>query len=285
MDPRAMNLSCLFERYPDGMSPEQRVFLQAGITSKGTRFVHRSVTREQLAGLPCPSTEAPPIPVGGVPFVRAWMDRLDLKTSLARSRPGTYPTSLYKYLRRSTWTCSLQEALALARDRALFIKPAHGSQVKAFTGQVVGPGGRISGEIAAFRDIEERFAVWCAPPVTFQAEYRAYICRGVLQGIARYDNSLNTRVPPPDQDVLAAMIADFTAAPAGYAIDVGIAADGETVLVEVNDGWALGYYIGVDPQRYVATLQARWDELWAGRPHPEEEDRAGPGSAAEVRPG
>ncbi len=53
-------------------------------------------------------------------------------------------------------------------------------------------------------------------------------------------------------------------APAGYALDAGVLDSGETALVEVNDGYALGFYGSVITQRaerYLDLLEARFSEL------------------------
>ncbi len=55
-------------------------------------------------------------------------------------------------------------------------------------------------------------------------------------------------------------IAQYKSAPAGYAIDFGVTDKGQTILIEVNDGYALGSY-GLFYLDYVKLLSARWAEL------------------------
>ena len=43
-----------------------------------------------------------------------------------------------------------------------------------------------------------------------------------------------------DYNVIENAVKEFSAAPAGYAIDFGITGDERTLLIEVNDGYALG---------------------------------------------
>lgn len=52
----------------------------------------------------------------------------------------------------------------------------------------------------------------------------------------------------------------FWSAPAGYAVDFGITDKGETLLIEVNDGYAFGCY-GLLNIYYSKLLSARWAEL------------------------
>ena len=56
------------------------------------------------------------------------------------------------------------------------------------------------------------------------------------------------------------MIASYTDSPAGYALDIGLTSDGETIIIEVNDGYSRGCY-GLDPLLYAKLLSARWAEL------------------------
>ena len=63
-----------------------------------------------------------------------------------------------------------------------------------------------------------------------------------------------------DPSVLDFAIKKYRSAPAGYAMDFGVTEDGRTLLVEVNDGYALGCY-GADPIQYAKLLSARWCEL------------------------
>jgi len=49
-------------------------------------------------------------------------------------------------------------------------------------------------------------------------------------------------------------------APAAFALDVGVTAAGATLVVEVNDGHALGAY-GLMPLAYARFLAVRWAQL------------------------
>jgi len=48
--------------------------------------------------------------------------------------------------------------------------------------------------------------------------------------------------------------------PIAYSIDVGILESGETILVECNDGFALGNY-GVPARRYAEMHRDRWYQM------------------------
>lgn len=106
--------------------------------------------------------------------------------------------------------------------------------------------------------------MWVMPWHDFTVEYRVYVCAGELLGLGRYDDgeddsawSLKTI------QQMIQIYHDSGLAPAGYGLDVGVSAiDGKTYLVEVNDGWALGFYKGAcSPWNYLKLLQARWAEM------------------------
>jgi hypothetical protein len=51
--------------------------------------------------------------------------------------------------------------------------------------------------------------------------------------------------------------------PAGMSLDFGVTDKGETILVEANDGWALGYYPwgNLTPSGYANLIVERWMEI------------------------
>jgi ATP-grasp domain, R2K clade family 2 len=84
---------------------------------------------------------------------------------------------------------------------------------------------------------------------------------GVLVGLHHYGGSPSV---VPDVTVVNKMIDELVRsnqAPIGFALDVGIVADsGNTAVVEMNEGFALGRY-GLDPAKYFDLIAARWIEL------------------------
>lgn len=64
----------------------------------------------------------------------------------------------------------------------------------------------------------------------------------------------------PYTEVIKKAVQSYTKAPAGYLADFGLADEGRTVLIEINDGYALGSY-GLFYLDYAKLLAARWAEL------------------------
>lgn len=61
-------------------------------------------------------------------------------------------------------------------------------------------------------------------------------------------------------DIIENAINDFKDIPAGCSLDFGVTNDGRTLLIEMNDGMALGSY-GLSDIAYALLLIARWCEL------------------------
>lgn len=157
-------------------------------------------------------------------------------------------------LGRGEWATTLGEVRRLGRV-PVFVKPLE--RGKAFSGHVVG----------AFRDLIETAAfpddlpLLAQAVVAFNSEWRAFVLWSGVLGVGHY------RGDPlrfPDAPEIRAMLDAYDAPPAGYALDVGVTGNGRTLLVELNDGYALGSY-GLPPVEYARLLEARWDELCAHR--------------------
>ena len=89
------------------------------------------------------------------------------------------------------------------------------------------------------------------------AEHRCFLTDGAPVGLRQY------RGDPlifPDATVIRAALAAFPSAPAGCAVDFGVTSSGDTVVVEVNDGYAIGAY-GPHPVLYAKLIAARWTEI------------------------
>jgi len=99
--------------------------------------------------------------------------------------------------------------------------------------------------------------------VNFEAEFRFYILNKEIVGFSQYGEGPQLE---PDIKVVKDVILQFTDQPVGYSIDVGIVKD-RTLLVELNDGWALGYYPWGTCKfnDYVELITERWKQITKGR--------------------
>lgn len=164
------------------------------------------------------------------------------------------PERLKPFLGRDEWTTTLGKVRRLEQV-SVSIKPLE--RGNAFSGHVV----------SAFRDLLETSAwpddlpLLAQTPITFKSEWRAFMLKGGVLGVGHY---YGDPLRFPDAAVVRAMLNAYAAAPVGYALDIGVTEAGENLLVELNDGYALGCY-GLPAHLYVRLLEARWDELSAAR--------------------
>lgn len=166
----------------------------------------------------------------------------------AKPDPVDYPRSLEPYLGRSVWRARVADI-----DEGtlpLFAKPAREKEVP----------GRVA---VKMRDLEDVLAfgpdyeLLCSEALTFTSEWRCFVRYGRVVGIAGYAGDDSVKF---DADVVRSAVAAYTDALAGYSADFGVTDDGRTVLIEVNDGFALGCY-GLNPVAYALLLSARWAEM------------------------
>lgn len=135
--------------------------------------------------------------------------------------------------------------------KPVFIKPQ--KTQKAFTGHVV----------SSFKDLMKTSSfsmdmpIQISDPVNFITEYRGFVLNNKLLGLRHYKGDFGVI---PDIKVIRQAIEAYTSAPVAYSIDYGVTDDGRSLLVEVNDAFALGNY-GLESYSYSAMIEARWDEI------------------------
>jgi hypothetical protein len=164
------------------------------------------------------------------------------------------PKSLSLWIGRRIWHTTMGQVRAAVKTEdftPIHIKPL--LQHKLFSGVVV----------RAFRDLIPMASVSAEVPllaqeyVDFVSEWRVAILRDKILHVGNY------RGDPlvfPDANVIRSSIESFDDRPMGFGMDWGITSDGRTLLVEVNDGYALGNY-GIPGAAYTALIEARWRQL------------------------
>lgn len=188
--------------------------------------------------------------VGTVQATSRFFDLIGVKT------PGYlgYPESLKKYLGRDVSKVRFAD---LDKNYPYFIKPA--DDVKMFTGFVVKKDYDIemlvkwSGKTPPTEDT----MIYKSEVVDFVSEYRVFISNGKVYGMQFYNGDYLKFV---DTSIIDKMIADYENPPSAYTLDIGLTSDGRTLLVEVNDMWAIGSY-GLEPKHYALLCARRMKEI------------------------
>ena len=179
------------------------------------------------------------VPVGSVEFVKKYC----LLNDITLPDNISYPSELKHFLRRDVWSGTYCE---VKPDQ--FCKPKN---TKSFTGGVR-------------RNIEEvvnpEEPVWISNAVSISSEWRFYIFNKKIVGYSRYDSGDSEE--QPNIKLVEENISVYLSQPIGYSIDVGIV-NGITTLIEVNDGWSLGYYRwgNMKGDDYIKLITERWKEI------------------------
>lgn len=196
------------------------------------------------------------LPVGSVEFVRQAMHI----TGIDEPPNISYPEGAQRFLGRKIHRAHVGSVLG-----TWFVKPV---TTKAFTGFVFDTlkddeqyAASERDSLSAFLRLPADSLVWISEPVTFVSEWRYYVQAGKIIGAARYDPHGSDDAPAPD---MAVVLEGIKAAglPYPHAADFGVLNNGETVLVEANDAWALGLYDkALTPMAYLEFLHSRWQSM------------------------
>lgn len=204
-----------------------------------------------------------------IPFFRKQMDHLPItKETIVVGWIGTVaqafeivgatvppeisiPDCLMKYADRKIWKSTLGEVRADDNFKS-FIKPLYGH--KDFTGHVRSG---LQANLFATSMYPNEMEILCSEVVNFISEYRGFVLNGKMVGLKHYSGDFRKMV---DASKVEAAIKDYKGAPSAYSIDFGLTDDGRTLLVEVNDSFALGSY-GLNTMLYAQMIEARWNEI------------------------
>lgn len=159
-----------------------------------------------------------------------------------------YPDELIKFTGRKIWSVKLKN---LKREMLpVFIKPA---EEKAAKGAVI----YDWNDIGEYEKLDPEADILCSEAMDFVSEWRCFIRYGEILDIRFYAGNKGDKC---DISVIEDAVKSFKNAPAAYSLDFGKTADGRTLLVEMNDGFAIGCY-GLKDELYAVFLAARWAEL------------------------
>lgn len=202
--------------------------------------------------------ELPDLPLMDVTLmvgsVEACLKYFEIK-DIPAPAPNYYPTQLQQYLYRKVIERPLSDVLTSLFPDPVFIKS---SKWKQLTGQILSD--NLHNQIHHMVGEDK---VWLSDVVTWLAEYRVYVNNGEILAVSLYSKmqhivALDITL---DMNVIRQAVEQFTDSPVSYAFDWGVLSTGETALVEMNDGWAIGAYDGITATQYFNFLKARWDQI------------------------
>jgi hypothetical protein len=160
-----------------------------------------------------------------------------------------YPEELQVFLQRKVWKDSLHRIYTTPEAWPVFVKPVKGKQ---FDGKLI----ESLKDLIGIGSQEDR-QIWCSEPCKFISEYRCFIKYDKVIDVRRYKGDYKIF---PNLYILERCLEEYKNPPNAYTIDIGVASTGETKLIEVNDGYAMGSY-GLTPVEYAKMISARWSQL------------------------
>ena len=162
-----------------------------------------------------------------------------------------YPIELRKYLKRDIIETTFKES---GENYPYFIKPSE--NIKLFNGYIVNNDHEKS-LITDFYKVDDSTPIFKSSIIDFISEYRVFVSKGYIYGIKHYKGDFCKFI---DVSVIKNMIKDYKDCPSAYTLDVGLTESGESLLVEVNDMWAIGSY-GLDGGAYSLLCIRRMTEI------------------------
>ena len=184
----------------------------------------------------------------------------------ARPHLPDYPEVLNEFLGRKIWYDTID---SISQDEkkwsaGWFVKPVRD---KAFTGKIISS----IADLVGCGNHSENYEVICSEPIDIVAEWRGFILYDKLIDLRPYGLLLNSRYPDKepnwkyqyDVSVVEKMMKKFQEwedRPAACSMDICVTKDGQTLLYEVNDCYALGNY-GLPSIYYAKMISARWSQI------------------------
>lgn len=155
-----------------------------------------------------------------------------------------YPYELKSFLYRNIYEKTLSQ---LPKTYPYFIKP---TGAKSFSGRVVQSQKDLIGITQGTYYVTNTI-------LPYMPEFRCYIYEGTIFGVKQYKGDPFVR---PNQTVIHNMVSSYTQAPKAYTLDVGVTPEGNTILIEVNNGITSGNY-GLSDKDYAIFLQKSFEAL------------------------
>lgn len=161
-----------------------------------------------------------------------------------------FPAEIGMFLGRIIWATDIQTIRRRSELHPVFVKSL---EDKRLSGRVV----RNSGDLDDCVSNSDHFKVLCSHLINFISEWRVFV---------RYENILDVRPYKGDwkvhcdPSVIKDAVQTYTSAPCAYSLDFGVTDEGETLLININEGLTSESY-GLNPKVYAEFLFTRWAEL------------------------
>lgn len=93
------------------------------------------------------------------------------------------------------------------------------------------------------------------------SEFRVYVVNNEIRFIGHYSGNKDIKASLTIIKEAIKKLCDAGEGYNGFCIDFGVLSSGETALVEMNDGYSIGAYSGVNSEDYGDLIFSRWSQL------------------------
>lgn len=184
--------------------------------------------------------------VGSVEMLTKWLNTNGFTV------PKSIPVGMFgQFYGRPVHIRSMSNAYELVEQGPIFVKPD--KEIKAFTGFVA-----TSTTMLEVFSQNYQGDVQVQPVLDIVSEYRCYVSNNKIIGMKHYSG--DPLVFPNAEFIKSCKKAGDQLNYHSYVLDFGVLDDGKTILVEPNDGWAIGNY-GLEPQKYYLFVRDRWLQM------------------------
>lgn len=184
--------------------------------------------------------------VGSVEACTKWLSTNGFRV------PTSIPVGMFgRFYGRPVHNRSMSNAYDLVEQGPIFVKPA--TEIKAFTGFVA-----TDATMLEVFSHDYKGEVQIQPVLDIVSEYRCYVSNNKIVGMKHYSG--DPLIFPNADFIKECKAAGDQLDYHSYVLDFGVLGSGKTILVEPNDGWAIGNY-GLEPQKYYLFVRNRWLQL------------------------
>jgi len=247
------------QHFDPGKYPVESAVAVRELEKRGLPYIGKST--EDLRDEPFSLTRNDLV-IGDTDWTRRSMKSLRMQMPEAPDYPKCLEHLLHRKIEITTLG-KVQKQLEEDPSKEIFIKPA--KDTKAFNG-LVEPKDQMLWYV--LEEFGPSYPVVASEIVNFVTEYRVYCIKGEIVGVSYY---CGLKEHTLDLDIVKeAVKVHFEHEKLdGCVLDFGVVlkkdADGnevsQTTLIEVNDGYSIGFYEGVPEDKYVDMLIARWAQL------------------------
>jgi len=187
------------------------------------------------------------IMIGSVESMKKFYKEYDISPKLIG-----YPDELSEYYHRNIVK---KKARELSSDYPYFIKPV---AIKLFTGDVIHSDSMKKLFMDYYDGVTPDTELYVSDVIDIISEYRCFIHEDKIVAIHYYGGDFWRY---PNVSIIEDMVHAYKgSSPISYTIDVGVTDNDDTIIIELNDMWAIGSY-GLDRDLYVKMCLDRINEL------------------------